>query len=406
MGLRVQTEFYSISDLLFLPRLGWCKLCYLSEGYPSFNRESDLRIIFFYLARQTLVSMLAVSGVLLLIFMSGRFIKYLAQAASGGISADVLFSIMGYRLPGFLELILPLGLFIGILLAYGRMYLESEMTVLYACGMSQRKLTLLTMGPAMLVALLVGIMSIVVSPYGMKQVEEIFIEQSKLTEFEMLAPGRFQKLRSGQRVTYTESMSDDKKILHNIFISEVVKGGKEQAVLIAKSGRMRIDEGNGARYLELKNGARFQGVPGDLDYRVVQFETYGIKIDDLQAGRVKQKDEAIPTKTLWNSSRLKDAALLQWRISIPILVPIVTLLAIALSRVNPRQGRFFQLLPAMLIYVAYLGLLIGARKWIEKEKIPVWLGMWWVHGLFLMCALYLLFGRTFLRQRRLSRAQD
>ena len=113
-------------------------------------------IIFRYLTRQILVNMLAVTGVLLMVFMSGRFIKYLAQAAAGYLSPDVLFTIMGYRLPGFLELILPLGLFIGILLAYGRMYLESEMVVLYACGVSERQILLQTMGASVLVAAVVA----------------------------------------------------------------------------------------------------------------------------------------------------------------------------------------------------------------------------------------------------------
>jgi lipopolysaccharide export system permease protein len=97
---------------------------------------------------------------------------------------------------------------------------------------------------------------------------------------------------------------------------------------------------------------------------------------------------------------------MQWRISLPILVPIVTLLAVALSKVNPRQGRFFQLLPAMLIYVTYLGLLIGARKWVEGSKIPDWLGLWWVHLLFLAVSLYMLFGRAYMYQRRIARAQN
>ncbi|ARU57616.1 MAG: LPS export ABC transporter permease LptF [Pseudomonadales bacterium] len=362
-------------------------------------------ILYRYLSRQIVISMLAVSGVLLLIFMSGRFIKYLAQAASGGLSANVLFSIMGYRLPGFLELILPLGLFIGILLAYGRMYLESEMTVLYACGYSQRKLVVHTLTTSLIVAAVVGLLSLYVTPWGMKNVENIFTDQSKLTEFEVLTAGRFQKLRSGQRVTYTEAMSEDKKVLINVFISETTKDGQERAVLVARSGQLEYDEQTGSRFLVLRDGARFQGTPGALDYRIVQFEKYGVRIEDLKADKIKQKDEAISTQELLHSDSPKHKALLHWRISLPLLVPVVTLLAIALSRVNPRQGRFFHLLPAMLIYVLYLGLLIGSRKWIEKEKVPEYIGMWWVHLLFLTVSLYLLFGRDWLKSRKLKRAQ-
>jgi len=114
-----------------------------------------LLIVFRYLTRQILVNMLAVTGVLLLVLMSGRFIKYLAQAASGGIAAGVLFPLMAYRIPGFLELILPLALFIGILLAYGRMYLESEMVVLHACGVSERQIIAQTMGAGLLMTVIV-----------------------------------------------------------------------------------------------------------------------------------------------------------------------------------------------------------------------------------------------------------
>ena len=101
--------------------------------------------------------MLAVSGILLLVFMSGRFIKYLAEAAAGELAGDVLFQIMAYRFPGFLELILPLGFFIGILLAYGRMYLESEMTVLFACGVSDKQLLVKTLLGSIPVMLVVGL---------------------------------------------------------------------------------------------------------------------------------------------------------------------------------------------------------------------------------------------------------
>lgn len=364
-----------------------------------------LFIIFRYLTRQLLVTMLAVAGVLLLIFMSGRFIKYLADAAAGNLAADVLFAIMGYRFPGFLELILPLSLFLGILLAYGRMYLESEMTVLMACGMSQRQLIQLTMGSALMVMLVVAAMSLFASPWGMQQVERIFEEQSKITEFELLAPGRFQPLKSGERVTYTEALSKDKREMQTVFIAERGQGNEGVSVILAESGTQQVDPATGERFIVLHEGARFQGLPGRLDYRVIEFEQYGVKIAEPTAERRRSKDEAIPTAQLFGSEDPKHQAILQWRISIPLLVPIVALLAIPLSRVNPRQGRFFHLLPAMLIYIAYLGLLITARDLLEKQRIPVWLGLWWVHLLFLGVALALQFGRDFRWRWRARRAQ-
>lgn len=364
-----------------------------------------MRIILRYLSRQLLGSMIAVAGVLLLIFMSGRFIKYLAEAASGKLQAEVLFAIMGYRLPGFLELILPLGLFIGILLAYGRMYLESEMSVLFACGLSKWQLVGHTMVSALVVMCLVGSMSLYLSPAGFQKVEDILEEQSRKTEFDMLVPGRFHKLRSGDRVTYAEGLSSDKRELNTVFIAEQNPDTGEIAVLLADRGTQRVDENSGSRFIVLHEGRRYDGTPGEAAYQVVDFEAYGLKVPNLEEGKRRDKPTAIPTRELMESSDPELRALLHWRIALPVLVPIVALLAIPLSRVNPRQGRFLKLLPAMLIYVLYLGLLIGAQKALEKQQIPEWLGMWWVHGLFLGVALFLLFREDWALKRRAQRAQ-
>ncbi|PIE42958.1 MAG: LPS export ABC transporter permease LptF [Gammaproteobacteria bacterium] len=357
-------------------------------------------IIFRYLAKQVLLSMLAVSGVLMLIFMSGRLIKYIAQAAAGGISGDVLLAVMGYRMPGFLELILPLGLFIGILLAYGRMYLESEMTVLQACGMSQTRLVGMTLIVSLVVAAVVAWLSLYMAPVGMKKTQAIFAEQAKLTVFELLAAGRFQK--RSDITFYTESLSDDKQELRNVFMYVPTKKGKQSAVTVAKTGRLKFDEVSGSRYLVLEKGTRFEAPPGQLELTTFEFATYGHRIEIPDARNIKKKDEAISTLELWHSDSPKYRALLQWRISLPLLVPIVTLLAISLSRVNPRQGRFFHLLPAMLIYITYLGLLIASRKWVEKELVPEWIGMWWVHMVFFATAILNLYAkewRSKLRKR-------
>lgn len=375
----------------------------IDQRPPSFRpEETVLSIVFRYLTRQVMISMLAVSGILLLVFMSGRFIKYLADAAQGELAGDVLFQIMAYRFPGFLELILPLGYFIGILLAYGRMYLESEMTVLFACGVSDRQVLKQTLIGSGLVMLAVGAMSLYVSPWGMEQVERIFNEQRKATEFEMLAPGRFQDLSSGERVTYTEALSDDKRQLQGVFIAEISRDKPGISIVSAEVGSQLVDSETGSRFLILEEGARYQGVPGQLDYQVTTFDAYGLKVLAGDA-RDRELEEAVSTLELMASDRPEDRAMLHWRFSLPLIVPIVTLLAVRLSRVNPRQGRFFHLLPAMLVYILYLGLLIVARDALADGKVPEWIGMLWVHALFLALGLWLQFGPAWLHRRRLTR---
>ena len=145
--------------------------------------------IFWYLTADVVRTTIAVTVLLMLIFMSSRFVGYLADAAAGEIASDVLFKIMFYRLPGFLESILPLSFFIAILLAYGRFYVESEMIVLQACGLSQTKLMVYTLIPAVLLALLLGWLSLVITPGGESRVLSILNDPKARTGLNTLATG-------------------------------------------------------------------------------------------------------------------------------------------------------------------------------------------------------------------------
>lgn len=368
-------------------------------------------IVFRYLSREVLLTFSAVSAVLLVIIMSGRFIKYLAQAAQGVLDPGVLLMIMGYRIPGFLQLILPLGLFLGILLAYGRLYLESEMTVLTATGMSEQRLLSYTLIPALLVALLCAWLSFVLTPLGVQQVAQILNEQDALTEFDTLVPGRFQSMRDGSRVTYAQELSSGRDELRNVFISEkrdVRKPSNKDegiTVLVAKTGRQEIYE-DGSRYLILHDGYRYDGTPGDADYRVIHYDTYGVLLPKPSVEVNVGERETMRTQELLGSSEPKIQSELQWRLSMPILVLVVTLIAVPLSRVNPRQGRFLKLLPAILLYMAYLALLIGARSALDKGRISPAVGLWPVHGVFLLIGLFLVYWQPVqlkLAQRRANK---
>ncbi|MDN6857609.1 LPS export ABC transporter permease LptF [Pseudomonas sp. CAN2814] len=351
-------------------------------------------IVFRYLSREVLITMSAVSAVLLVIIMSGRFIKYLAQAAQGLLDPGSLFMIMGVRLPGFLQLILPLGLFLGILLAYGRLYLDSEMTVLTATGMSQQRLLAITLAPALFIALLVAWLSFWLAPQGITQMQLLLNKQDAMTEFDTLAPGRFQSMRDGTRVTYTETLANERTELGGVFISDKnrPRNGKDggTSVLVGQTGVQEIHP-DGSRYLILKDGYRYDGTPGQADYREIKYDTYGVLLPKPEVSSEIDDRDAIPTSELIGSKDPRMQSELQWRISIPLLVFVVTFLAVPLSRVNPRQGRFLKLLPAVLLYMAYLALLIAGRGMLDKGKVPMALGLWWIHGIFLAIGLLLLY---------------
>ena len=351
-------------------------------------------ILFRYLAREVLSTMAAVTLVLLMIMMSGRLIQQLASAAAGEVSLEIVFFTLLLRMPSFLEMILPMALFISVLLAYGRMYAENEMTVLSATGFSENRLLGYTLIPTFAVMVVVGFFSLYLSPTGAQKMEDLYRKQAELTEFELLVPGRFQSTKKGSRVTYTESLSADKTEMNHVFIAD------GNTLLVAERGSQYVSDETGSRFLELHGGRRFDITPDSLQYSVLDFEKYGVKIADEPEERKKLRREAIPTSELFDSEHPKFRAQLLWRISLVIMVPVLILIAFPLSKVNPRQGRFARMFPAIVLFMVYISLLIAMRGMIEKKGFPE-AGLWALHLIYLAIALALLTGPGVLRRLRL-----
>ncbi|MBR9770293.1 MULTISPECIES: LPS export ABC transporter permease LptF [unclassified Halomonas] len=350
-------------------------------------------IIFRYLTREILLTMSAVAGVLLLVIMGSRFIRYFANAAEGEIPANILGSLMLYHMPGFLELILPLAFFLGILLAYGQLYLNSEITVLVACGTSPNRLLTVSLVPAALVALLVGIFSLWLTPAGALHNELVLEEQRSKLDFSALAPGRFQEFGSG-RIAYASDVSEDGERMQEVFISERQKrsdGSPESVVTRATQGYQSVDPDTGSRYLVLEDGERYSAEAGRADAERLEFGTYAVRLARAVEAVETDSAEFATTTTLLNDASPEARAQLQWRLGAPLMVFVLTLLAQPLSRVNPRQGRFAKLLPAIFLYVAYLSLLLAAMDAIGSGSLPAVIGMWPIHAGFLILGLGLAF---------------
>jgi lipopolysaccharide export system permease protein len=359
-------------------------------------------IIFRYLSRDLLITSLAVSAILLTIFLSGKFSDYLDDAAQGKLAVDVLFTIIAYRMPNLLELILPLGFYLAILLAYGRMYIESEMVVLSATGMSQWQLVRITMVPAALVALVVAAFSFWLSPLGAQLTEQVLAEQRNRSEFESLQEGRFQAIGQGRIMTYVEQVSDDNKRLEQVFVAQQ-DGESNSTIVIAETGEQTYKADYGQRYLVLHNGYRYEGHPGTVEFKITQFSEWGRYLPPTTSeAEFESEADAKTTAELFAANDLDSKAALQWRISMPLMVLIATLLAVPLSKTNPRQGRYLKMLPAILIYIFYLAFLINARGAIAEGGLPVWLGVWVVHIPFLVIALFMLNWQALIHSRNKS----
>ncbi len=345
--------------------------------------------IFLYLTRDVVAHTLAVTFVLFLVVFSGRFIKYLAEAAVGSLSADVLLPVMLFKLPSFFELILPLALFIGILLSVGRMYAESEMVVLKACGITPTRLASYLLVPGLFIMCLVAFLTLYLGPEGSARAQRLLDNPRNAEGLQLMAPGRFKSQRGGELVTYTEHI-DKNGVMHNVFVVEEQSGTDATQVTLAKEAEVITDVATNRRYLELRGGTRYSGVPGDSAYEAVRFQRFGELIPEKRDSlRASTRIDATPTFELISSENPRKRATLWWRLSLPFLVPVSVIIALALSKTDSRRGRYARLGPALVLFLLYFLALTQARSLMESGGGSA--TMLGAHLIFLVLAVSLLY---------------
>ncbi len=354
-------------------------------------------IIFRYLSVQIFQVMGAVTLILLFVALTSRFLQYLSDAVAGKLASDILLLLILYRLPDFMLVILPFALFLGILLAYGRMYADNEMTVLSACGFSRRKLLAMTLLCSSVVAVAAGLFSLQLAPWGLQNTEQIKLSQDELTELDLIVAGQFQEFNDGQRTTYSETIqvTANGKQLNNAFVAVRDMNATGRAglrIIVSETARPVIDDSSGRRFMLLENGFFYDGIPGQANYQITQFDEQALLLPEQTSISPVVQEKALPTRLLWQSDAVASIAELQWRISVILLIPVLTLIAVPLSKVDPRQGRFSKLVPAALIYTLYYILLQVAMGAVEDGSIHPYIGVWWVHLLFLALGVYLMWG--------------
>lgn len=345
-------------------------------------------IIFRYLAREILTTLAAVTLVMMLIMVSSWIIRLLGPVASGKETLGLVFWILIYRLPYFLELILPLALFIAILLAYARMYSENEMTVLVATGTSENRLLVYTLIIASLIALIVAFFTLYLSPWGAQQRVKVYALQEQVSNFDLLIAGRFQSFSNDKRVTYVQGISKDKQVLYDVFIAD------ENSLTLAQRGERMTSAQTGSAFLELKQGRQYKLNKDSLALESMQFDNYGIKLPKPPKYNHSLRKETISTLDLFRHHSPKHKSQLYWRFSLIAMVFITTLLAFPLAKVRPRQGRYAKLFPAFLLFMVYLASLISMINMMADEELPSdWLVLG-LHLIYLLLSLFLLYGSS------------
>ncbi len=345
-----------------------------AQGQGSVPR---MNLIDRYIAREIAATQGGVFGILLALLISQRFARYLGEAVGGALPADILLVLLAFKAIGFLSLLLPASLFLGILLAMGRMHRDHETVALSACGLHPARLLRPMGGLALLVASLTALFSFFLAPWAAQQGYLLKQRAEHMADLHAVAAGRFVELQGGQGVFYAERLSKDRTRLRRVFMQRRSQGKLE--IHTAREAILEVDA-RGDRRLILIDGHRYQGIPGRRDFTLLHYRKQVLLLRPPPGALSFTRLEARPTQALLASQKPGDQAEFQWRLSLPLSVPLLTLLAWTLSG----QGRWLALSSGAVGYFVYQNLLGVARAWVEQGLVPPALGLWWVHGALLL----------------------
>jgi lipopolysaccharide export system permease protein len=319
----------------------------------------------------------AVFTTLFTITITITLIRILGQAAGGKIASADVVALLGFSALNYLPIILNLTGFVSVLLVVTRSYQDSEMVVWFASGLSLSR----WIRPVLLFALplvaMTTALSFFLTPWSNQQ-SSIYKERyANREDIARVSPGKFQESSSADRVFFVEGVSGDTTKVKNVFVSSIRNG--KTSVVVAKEGTVEVDA-NGDKFLVMSQGRRYDGVPTQSDFQLMEFDRYGVLVGRKSQATVGDTSaRALSTIDLiQNRSNFNDGELL-WRMSLPLMGVLMMLLAIPLGFVNPRGGRSANLLIALFLFVFYSNMLSYAQATVVQQKSTLPLAWWPVH---------------------------
>lgn len=353
-----------------------------------------------YITNQVATTTALVLGFLVVMLLGGRLIRYFGMAAEGGLDVGVLFTLIGYNLPFFLELILPLSFFIALMLVFGRLYCDHEMAVINSSGISRGRIARLLIPLVIVLVIFEAWLTLVAKPWGVNKATNIWNEQSVAQVFELIRPREF--ISSGDYHLYVGNVGANRESLEDVIIIQTHSKPQRQAqsqnqvqikpdelekiskaktthdTLIFAKSATQVKNNEGLIQLDLHQGRRYELNPVSQKYSQIGFERYRLTLANHQNNSTqKMRIDGVDTLELFNLLQKETAnkneiyAELGYRFSLPWVILIAIMLAVPLSYVRPRQGRWLKLIPSIFIFVANVLILISLKDSISKSKVSV-----------------------------------
>jgi lipopolysaccharide export system permease protein len=342
-----------------------------------------VRILQRYLLREMTLQFIGVTVLLFAILLVNQVGSVLARAAQLQYQSGFVLELIGLGAAQNVAILLPIGLMLGIVLAFGRLYHDSEMVAAQACGVGVRRVAVAVWLLAVPVALVVAALNLELAPRAARAEADLRSAALRAGILAPIEPGRFRSFGGGRTVVYARA-ADERGDLIDVF----VKRGEGTLVetTVARRAHYAISADGESETITLYRGERIEGTPGGNRFRIMRFEEQLIPLRTPQASHRTPRLDELGMRALQGSADPTLQAELQWRIGLPVMTLVVTALAVPLGRLRPRQGRYAHVWIAVLVFALYANLALAGRSWLAHGQTPIRLGLWWVHALFITAA--------------------
>ena len=357
-----------------------------------------------YIQREIREKLIWLTGLLILILTSHRFVDYLADAASGKIPGYLILNMLLMKMLALIPRLLPVAIFLSVILALARLSSDKELTIMAGSGLSSR----FQMGTIFKFSVLFGFVVFMASFYLSPWAEQgvTFLKEKARLESDItgISAGRFKEFSNGDRVVYVKEVSNDRQSMQQVFLQ--IRDNNRLSLLSSDRARFKYDEISGNRYILFENGQRYVGTPGELDYQITEYQGYGVVIEEGEPETTAGKLEAIPTAKLFSTDSNGYRAEFQWRLAYVIAALLLPLLAVVLNRFSFGENRYVALIIGILIYLIYSNLLSISKTLVARDKLSPIIGLWWVHLLMIAAIVGLYFLQESIHKRYGNRRQD
>ncbi len=341
-----------------------------------------------YIIKEILLSFFVTFCVLATIFLMYSLTTFLGEAVDGSLSGKEIIVLTLLKTLIAFGVLLPLSYFLSTVIAFGRLNLNSELIAIKVSGTSSKRIT----GNIIIGCVLIGVLSAGASlfcrPWAYQEIYTLKDEIASKWEFQKVKSKRFYLSENEEQIIYLGKNDFSSGKLEEVFIKNQQEDGFE--IITAPIGTIKSFITPKTHQLSLESAEIYKISSEDKFF--VQLENLTLQINAFKTIEQNQRAKKKPNIILASSTNPVEKAELQWRLSAPLSCFILTLTALPLISISPRQSRLAKIPIAIAIYATYYIFLGFSRTLVEQQ---VWPHLWFGPIIFLSVLL------IFLRLKRI-----